>query len=65
MDRPLEFYYLIRVIFNLEVNSFLFVDYTISKIDFILFLKRQILEENIFIISFSFNFESITFKLIQ
>ena len=40
MDWPLELHNLIRIIFNLEVNSFLLLYYTVSEIDFVLLLDR-------------------------
>ncbi len=40
MNWPLEFHYLIGVIFNLEANSFLLLYHTVSKIDFVLLLER-------------------------
>ena len=65
MDWPLELHNLIRIIFNLEVNSFLLLYYTVSEIDFVLLLDRQVLEQNIFIIGFTLNFEPKGFKLVE
>lgn len=42
MSSPLELNHLIAVIFDLEIEPLFFFDYTISEIDFIFLLKRQI-----------------------
>lgn len=65
MDWPLELHYLVGVIFNLEVKSFLFLDNTVSEIDFVLLLERQVLEQNVLVIGFSLNFKSVALELVQ
>ena len=57
MIGPVEFDGLSVIVFDGEIQPFLFLDDTISKIDFVLFFKGKVLKQDIFSIGLSFDFE--------